>query len=818
MNLLEALDQAPHLTSPAALAICDTNGKFQTPPHISCINRLLVNVAFGDSERLIINAPFQHGKLIASDELVWTPSGWKPHGKLCTGDRVFAPDGSVVKVLAVSEPGEATYEVETTDGHKVKCHGAHEWLVHDIRARKWRVLETRIMARRPIRTTGKCKRLLFQLPRILPLKGEWAELPVNPYVLGAWLGDGRSEAGQITHGADDLEVVREIEKHYKKTSSWVQKDTGVCYACFTGLLTDLKSIGVISNKHIPKEYILASEEQRMELLAGLVDTDGNYSKKSGQYRFTNTNRQTIKDVELLARTLGFKVGKVQEYEPAVASSGIVGKKPVYVLAFQATSRIPCRIPRKQADKLCEKCNPAIAAIRTCPPVPGRCIQVEGGLYLVGGNLATTHNSWISSHYFPAWLLLLFPERRILFAAHEERFAASFGMKVKDVIERWGKPVGVSLRPDSKAKNEWVIDHHGGGMVCRGMHGSLTGRPSDIFIIDDPVKDAEQALSATILQKQWDWYQTVAYSRLGPKAPIVLVMTRWCKSDLTGKILREARDSGEDWQHVKIAALATPDDPLGRPLGTPLWPERVPLKRLELIRKQRGRWFSACYQQEPEDDQGGHFKPRKWPVFHDLGDAYSLAVDNNRRMIYLKSEMIRFASLDWAWSTKETADYTALGVYGLTPCGRLLVLDMVNQRVRPEGLAPLLATVCRKWSPRAVAAETGHPLLADQYRRFPEIGEIHWLSTQGKDKLRRALPAILAGENGRIYLPESKPDWYEDFVGQVGAFTGIDDDHEDIVDQLAWACLYAQQLKPTLGTSILSTDPAAGLLVSGKEGW
>lgn len=424
-------------------------------------------------------------------------------------------------------------------------------------------------------------------------------------------------------------------------------------------------------------------------------------------------------------------------------------------------------------------------------------------------------SILCSHYFPAWLLLLRPSTRILLAAHEERFAASFGLRVKDVIERWGGPVGVVLRKDSKAKNEWVIEEHGGGMVCRGMHGSLQGRPADLFLIDDPIKDAEQAMSPTVLEKQWDWYQTVAYSRLGPTAPIVLVTTRWCRGDLCGKILRESKETGEVWKVVKFPAIAGEGDFLGRQPGEALWPERVPLKRLELIKKQRGKWFSACWQQEPEDEEGGHFRPRQWPTFHDLGDAYSIADERGSRVIYLKSEVLRFAALDWAWSTKETADCTAIGVFGLTPCGRLLILHVTNKRLRPEELAPALAAVCRAWSPRAVAAEVGHPLLADHYRRYPEVGEIAWLVTAGKDKLHRALPAILAGENRRILLPETMPDWKEEFLAQVATFTGINDDHDDMVDMLSYGCQFAQRLKPTPAAySFEGSLP--GLLVGGKE--
>ena len=87
----------------------------------------------------------------------------------------------------------------------------------------------------------------------------------------------------------------------------------------------------------------------------------------------------------------------------------------------------------------------------------------------------------------------------------------------------------------------------------------------------------------------------------------------------------------------------------------------------------------------------------------------------------------------------------------------------------QNTTPSLAALCRLWAPRAVAAEAGHPRLADNYRRYPEIGEIHWLATAGKDKLQRALPAILLGENRRILLPEapSSAEWKEEFTAYLG---------------------------------------------------
>lgn len=423
-------------------------------------------------------------------------------------------------------------------------------------------------------------------------------------------------------------------------------------------------------------------------------------------------------------------------------------------------------------------------------------------------------SWLCSHYFPAWLLLLFPETRVVLAAYEEHFAATFGSKVREVISRWGGPLGIRLKKDTKAKNEWMIEGHDGGMVCKGAHGGLTGRPADLLLMDDMIKDAEEASSRAILDRRWDWFQTVAYGRLGPQAPIVNVGTRWGKLDLFGRIEEEARSTGEEWHTIKLKAIAEGDDPLGRKPGEALWPERVPLARLLKIQQARGRWFRTCWQQEPEEEEGNHFRPAGWPSYQDMGDAYAVLSHGSARRIFLKADCITLISGDWAWSTKQTADYTALGVFSLTPAGDLLTLDVVRRRLRLEELAPELAALCRRWRPGLVAVEQGHPTLERDVLRFKEIPLVRWLKPQGTDKLARALPAIIMAENGKVALPQDIPNWLDAFVGELKSFTGLADEHDDQVDCLSWACRVAATLRPDARTQEVLPE----VLVLGKEGW
>lgn len=819
MDNSEVLRQFPHLISPAALAVADSQGRWKAVPHLRYTNDVLVRAWKTPNSRTAVIFPFQHGKLISHNTPVLTVEGWKKHGDLQVGDRVFSAEGKPVRVEAVSSEGLADHEVEFTDGSSVRCHGRHEWFVMDRRRRRWEVLETQEMMKRPIREVyGSSRRYLFQLPRANSLEMPQNDrLPVDPYVLGAWLGDGRSEAGQLSRHRDDTGVFDAIiGRGYPITSSWVQEDTKVHYAHFTGLVTALRAAGVLGNKHIPDEYLLGSELQRAELLAGLIDTDGNYSEKSGQYRFTNTNKRLIDGVAVLARTLGMKPGVVQEYEPITSSSGIEGKKTVYVLAFQATRFLPCQLGRKQPRKIKEACNLAIAAIRPYEPTPGKCIQVEGGMYLVGESLIPTHNSLLCSVYFPAWVLLRAPTTRIGLASYEEGFASGFGARVREIVARYGPAFGINLREDTQAKGEWVVDKFGGGMVCKGRGGALVGRPVDLLILDDMIKNAEEAQSPTILDGLWDWYCTVAYSRLGPIAPVVAVGTRWGPKDLFGRFEAEAKVGGDEFQTVIFRAIAGSGDILGRKPGEALWPERVPLARLQKVQKLRPRWFRACWQGEPEEQAGLHYQPRQWPKFVDVGDAWRVQVGIEWRH-YRKLDCTLVIAVDWAQAGKKGSDHTAIVTSAITPDGLVLVLGVFCERLRYEENAPALAAACREARlaiARGVLASSGglvspytylqgggghgdvvrltdlivasdDDTLSDamvvECARHEGIPAIKRLAIRSRAKIVRAQAAIIRSQNRLFLLPDPERDWYEVVCDQLASFTGVEGAEDDIAD-------------------------------------
>jgi predicted phage terminase large subunit-like protein len=219
-------------------------------------------------------------------------------------------------------------------------------------------------------------------------------------------------------------------------------------------------------------------------------------------------------------------------------------------------------------------------------------------------------SEFASKYFPAWYLGTFPQRRVILASYEADFARSWGAKVRDILAEHGPSYfGVGLRGDSLAADRWDLAGYAGGMVTAGVGGSITGRGADLFIVDDPVKNAEEANSETYREKTWDWFASTAYTRLEPGGAIILVQTRWHEDDLAGRILaRSQSGSGEAWDVVDLPALAREGDVLGRGPGEALWPDRFTADELAVIRRTIGEYFfAALYDQRPTPRGGGMLK-------------------------------------------------------------------------------------------------------------------------------------------------------------------------------------------------------------------
>lgn len=236
-------------------------------------------------------------------------------------------------------------------------------------------------------------------------------------------------------------------------------------------------------------------------------------------------------------------------------------------------------------------------------------------------------SELVSKYLPAWYLGMWPDRRVMLAAYEATFARSWGRKARQVFEEHSAPIFGRRLSESTAADDWSTTD-GGGMTTAGVGGPMTGRGANLLIIDDPVKNAEDALSATIRENQWDWWQSTASTRLEPGGVVIGIMTRWHEDDLFGRLIK----SGQPVRRLTLPAIAEHADPLGRQPGEALWPERYPVEALDAIKAGRSRyWWQAMFQQRPgkwgDSRWGMYLGERIWAArWPEVFEASIVAVD------------------------------------------------------------------------------------------------------------------------------------------------------------------------------------------------
>lgn len=518
--------------------------------------------------RLLITVPPQEGKLIADNELVPTPSGWTRHGDLRVGDWVLHTSGKPIRVVAVHPKAMASLRVRTSEHGAVRVHPRHEWTVYDRSRGEWRTVETQYLMTQKLRSGGRFR---FQLPHREALRLPQAALPVDPYTLGVWLGDGSSAAPRITHSPADR-----YELPYPITSTAVHATTGVVTDYYGGgLCSALRALGVLGDKHIPPIYLRASEEQRRALLSGLIDSDGHVAKTC-QVSFDNTNRALVEATAELARTLGYRAHVHNPTAPRTSSSGVAGKKPMWRATFTVHDGMEvARLERKLLTGVATRRRAAITAIDEIDPEQGNCITVDSpdGLYMVGERFTPTHNTTLTAVWGVIRALQLQTEWRVILASFSAALAEESSRAARNILAAHGTgavdPVtreesvdvlGIGLANDRAQAANWRIQGHKGGMVAVGLGGTITGRPADLLIIDDPLKGMEAADSETERRKVIEGFQGDLTTRLAPGAPVILIqcMTGDTSVRMAGgdeKPLREVRvgDRVATWDEGRLGA-------------------------------------------------------------------------------------------------------------------------------------------------------------------------------------------------------------------------------------------------------------------------
>lgn len=378
-------------------------------------------------------------------------------------------------------------------------------------------------------------------------------------------------------------------------------------------------------------------------------------------------------------------------------------------------------------------------------------------------------SMLASEFFPAWYLGRNPSHYVIAATYAQELADDFGRKVRNQIQDdayQGIFPGVTLKQDSAAVRRFHISQpvealqtsQAGAYFAVGVGGPLTGRGAHLLLIDDPVKNREEAESMIVRRRTQNWYTSTAYTRLMPGGRVVVIQTRWHEDDLSGWLLREHAHEG--WDVLDLPAI---DD-----AGKALWPEQYDVEALERIKQAVGtRDWSALYQQKPVPDEGDYFKA-EWLRPYDR--------------VPPRDVMRVYGGSDYA-VTADGGDYTVHVVVGLDPDGRMYLLDLWRKQAASDEWVEALCDLVLKWKPLGWAEEQGQiksgvgPFLERRLRERKAYVSRDQFPTRGDKAVRAQSIRGRAALEG-LYVPSAAP-WRADFEAELLRFpAGIHDDQVD----------------------------------------
>ena len=385
-------------------------------------------------------------------------------------------------------------------------------------------------------------------------------------------------------------------------------------------------------------------------------------------------------------------------------------------------------------------------------------------------------STLASVAFPAWHLGRNPQHEFISCSYSGSLAMGFSRKVRGLLREptYKTAFETRLDPESQAAEAWLTTS-GGGFVAAGVGGGITGKGAHVLVIDDPVKNREDAESQNNRDANWDWYTSTAYTRLAPGGGVLVILTRWHDDDLAGRLLKATAEGGDDWEVVRYPAIAESEEQY-RDAGEALHPERYSVDALDQIRKAVGpRDWSALYQQNPVADDGEYFT-RDMIQYYDPED-----VDMDAMRYY--------CAWDLAIGKKDRNDYTVGMVIGVNEYDELFIVDVVRGRFDGFEIVERILDLYEEWKPSMIGIEKGHiemalgPFLEKRIReRGLYEAYIKDLRTGRRDKEARARAIQGRMQQGMVYFPRD-----EIFTGPLVAEMlrfpgGVNDDQ---VDALAW---------------------------------
>lgn len=403
-------------------------------------------------------------------------------------------------------------------------------------------------------------------------------------------------------------------------------------------------------------------------------------------------------------------------------------------------------------------------------------------------------STIASQEFPAWVLGHHPEWELIVCSYAESLALDFSRavraRVRDREFRALFPES-KLDPENQNAKGWKTSRKG-GFLPAGVEGPITGKGAHVLIIDDPIKNSQEAESELKRTSIINWYASTAYTRLAPGGGVLVIQTRWHLDDLSGRLEADMLEgNGDQWEVVRYPAIAVRDEE-NRQRGEPLHKARYDLSQLKMIRKAVGeRTWAALYQQNPVPDEGAQFQQsmiRYW------------SNDPEKKLPKLPEQLKKATTWDLAIGQKEINDKTVGLTWGKSITGEFYFLDCRHGHIDAMEIINEICDSYVKHEPFTVGIEKDKvsmalgPLLdiAIQERELYKLHVTELRPAREGNKLERcrALQGLM--RQGKVFLPHpDEAEWVDEFVTELLQFPyGRRDDH---VDAAAWLALLAADI-------------------------
>lgn len=410
-------------------------------------------------------------------------------------------------------------------------------------------------------------------------------------------------------------------------------------------------------------------------------------------------------------------------------------------------------------------------------------------------------SQLISRGAPAWFMGRNPYRNMMLASYNQDFANEFGFEVRNILD---SSLYKAVFPEFElikggAAKDLLVTSRGGKAAFVGVGGSGTGKPADFFIVDDPIRNSEDAESALYRDRMWKWFNSVVFTRTHGKSGIVVVHTRWHQDDLIGRLCdpdhpernKEYAGIADNWTYINLPAVVE-DAKLAKALGlnldpptnpnvismfgtnpmSSIWPERKPLDFLAEAKRMDSRVFDALYMGKPTPDDGEYFKA-DWIVEYNRDE--------------LPKDLRIYGASDHAVSSKQGRDYTVLGCVGVDENGDIWVLpDVVWDRMETDRTVEEMLIQFKKnrpnlwWMESELISKSFGPFLRKRMNEeqiYVTIDPVR--PTKDKATRARAVQGRMAMK--KIRFPRFAP-WYSEARAQILRFPFSAND--DFVDWLA----------------------------------